>query len=101
MYISTYKHDFISLPEAYLDSSTPDNLIDIEEYNLVRADHADNIRRGGVCIFYKESFPVRVISLPFFKEALLLGMSYNRKGVSVCNLSFPKSKQKWIWLVFI
>ena len=33
---------------AYLDSSIPDNLIEIEGYNLVRADHPDNIKRGGV-----------------------------------------------------
>ena len=50
-YISTYKHDFICLSETYLDSSIPDNLIEIS-YSLVRADHPDNIKRGGVCIYY-------------------------------------------------
>ena len=78
-YISTYKHDFICLSETYLDSSTPSNIIDIEGYKLVRSDHPDNIKRGGVCIYYKESLPVRVINLPFFKEALLLEMCYNKK----------------------
>ena len=29
-YISTYEHDFIRLSETYLDSSTPNNLIDTE-----------------------------------------------------------------------
>ena len=57
-YISTYKHDIICLSETYLDSSIPDNLIEIESYNLVRADHPDNIKGGGVCIYYKESLPV-------------------------------------------
>ena len=70
VYISIYKHGFICLSETYLDSLTPDNLIDIEGYTLVRVDHPDNIKRGGVCIYYKEFLPVRVISLPFFKEAL-------------------------------
>ena len=32
-YILTYKYDFICLSETYLDSSTPNNLIDIEGYN--------------------------------------------------------------------
>ena len=50
------------------------NIIDIEGYKLVRSDHPDNIKRGGVCIYYKESLPVQVINLPFFKEALLLEM---------------------------
>ena len=79
---------------TYLSISIPDNLIDIRGYKLVCADHPDNIKRGGVCIYYEESLPVRVISLPYFKEALLLEMSHNNKKVihSFCHLSFPKSK---------
>ena len=82
-YISMYKHDFIYLSDTYLDSSTPDSLLEIDGYILVRADHPNNIKRGGVCIYYKESLPVRVISLPYLKEALLLEMTYNNKKVIV------------------
>ena len=82
-YNSIYKYDFICLSETYLDSSIPDNLIDIEGYKLIQADHPDNIKRGGVSIYYKESLPVRVISLPYFKEALLLEMSNKNKKVMV------------------
>ena len=78
-YISTYKYNFICLSETFLDSSTPDNLVDIQGYNLVRADHPENTKRGGVCIYYKESLPVRVINLPYFKEALLLEMSFKKR----------------------
>ena len=60
MYISTYKYDLICLSETYLDSSTPDGLLEIDRYNLVHVDHSNNIKRGGVCIYYKESLPVRV-----------------------------------------
>ena len=55
----------------------------MEGYKLIRADHPNNIKRGGVCIYYKESLPVRVISIPYFNEALLLEMSYNNKKVMV------------------
>ena len=82
-YNSIYKYDFICLSETYLDSSTPDNLVEIEGYKLILTDHPDNIKRGGVCIYCKESLPVRVISTPYFKEALLLEMSYNNKKVMV------------------
>ena len=82
-YISTYKHDFICLSETYLDSSIPDNLIDIKGYNLVRADHPDNIKRDGVCIYYKESLPVRIKTLPYLKEALFLEMIHNNKKIIV------------------
>ena len=58
-------------------------MIEIEGYNLVRADHPNNIKRGGVCIYYKESLPVPIISLPFLNEALLQEMSYNNKKIIV------------------
>ena len=92
-YISTYKHDFICLSEIYLDSPIPDDLIEIEGYSLVQADHPDNVKRGGVCIYYRESLPVRIKRLPYFKEALFLGMMHNnKKKFSICHLSFPKPK---------
>ena len=52
VYNSIYKHDFICLSETYLDSASPKNLLEIEDYNLVRADHLSNVKRGGVCIYY-------------------------------------------------
>ena len=58
-------------------------MIDIEGYKLIRADHPDNIKRGGVCIYYKESLPVQIINQHYLKEALLLEMSYNNKKVIV------------------
>ena len=82
-YNSIYKYDFICLSKTFLDFSIPDHLIDIEGYKLIHADDLDNIKRGAVCIYYKESLPVRVISLPYFKEALLLEMSNNNKKVMV------------------
>ena len=82
-YISLYKCDFLCLTEAYLDSTTPDNLLKIDGYNLVRADHLDYVKRGGVCIYYKESLPVRAINLPYLKEALPLKMNDNNKKMIV------------------
>ena len=82
-YISVYKYDFICLSETYLDSSTPDGLLDIDGDNLVRADRPNNIEGRGVWIYYKESLHVRVISLPYVKEALLLEMTHSNKKVIV------------------
>ena len=82
-YISLYKYHFICLSETYLDSTTPNNLLEIVGYNLVCADHPDNIKIRWVCIYYKESLPVRVIRLPYLKEALLLEMNDNNKKMIV------------------
>ena len=89
------KHDFICLSETYLDSSTPDSLLEIDGYILVRADHPNNIKIGGVCIYYKESLPVRVISLPYPQEALLSEMTYSNKKVIVSvSYRFPRQNNR-------
>ena len=88
-YDSIYKYDFICLSETHLDSPIPDNLIDIKGCKLICVDHPDNIKRGGVSIYYKESLSVQVISLPYFKESLFLEMSSNKKSNGFCYLSFP------------
>ena len=82
-HISIYKHDFICLSETYLDSSILDSLLEIDGYDLIRSDHPNDIKRGGVCIYYKESLPVRAINIPYLKEELLLEMTYNNKKVIV------------------
>ena len=79
-YISMYKHDFTCLSEPYLDFLTTDGLLEIDGYNLVSADNPNKIKRGEFCIYYMQSLPVQVIGLPYFKEALLLGMTYNNKN---------------------
>ena len=84
-YNSTYKHDFICLLEIYYDSTTPDSFLEISRYNLILADHADNIKRGGVCIYYKESLNFRVIRLPYLNQAFFLKMTYNNnKDDCIC-----------------
>ena len=55
-YITQHKYDVICLTETYLNSSIPsdDNWITIDGYNLIRSDHPSDLRKGGVCIYYKE-----------------------------------------------
>ena len=69
--------------QKHLDSPIPDSLLEIDGYNLIRSDHPNNIKRGGVYIYFKEIVPVRVINIPYLKEALILEMNYNNKGVIV------------------
>ena len=59
-YISKYKHAFICLSETYLNSPISNSLLEIDGYNLICSDHPNDIKRGGVCIYFKEILPVRV-----------------------------------------
>ena len=71
----------VCLSESYLDASVPsdnDNL-NINSYELVRADHPGNVKRGGVRVYVKETLPVRCLPNSYFKECLILEVSINNK----------------------
>ena len=42
----------ICTSESYLYSTVPldDNSLSLNGYNLTRADHPDNVKKGGVCM---------------------------------------------------
>ena len=64
---------FFFISESFLDStiSDDDNILHMEGYNLIRADHPDNIKRGGVCLYFKKSLALRKIELSHITECLL------------------------------
>ena len=56
VYNAIYKYDIICLFETFLDSSIPPDHVslELEGYKVVRADHPNNVKRGVVCIYYKD-----------------------------------------------
>ena len=78
-YNTILKYDFISISETCLDSSrrTHDRVILINGYNLIRADHHN--KRGGVCIYYRESLAVQLVETNYLSECLLCEVSINNK----------------------
>ena len=57
---SIYKYDMICISETYVDSyiSSEDKRIQLDWCNLIREDNPSNTKRGGVCIYYKESLRI-------------------------------------------
>ena len=53
----SYNTDIIFLSETFLDLSieASDPNINISGHNSLRSDHPPNIKRGGVCMFYKDN----------------------------------------------
>ena len=52
----------------------------MEGYNLIRADHPDNIKRGGVCLYFKKSLVLRKIELfHITTECLLCEINVKRQ----------------------
>ena len=68
--------------EGFLDStiSDDDNTLHMEGYNLMSADHPDNIKRRGVCLYFKKGLALRKIELSHITECLLCLCEANVKG---------------------
>ena len=76
----------ICVSESYLDStfSSDNEDINIKGLKLVRADHPNIIKRGGVCANVRESLPVRVVPNHHLSECLILEVNLkNKKGYLV------------------
>ena len=71
-YIATPKLDGICLSETYLDSSisNDDDNLEIPGYDLFRADHPSNTKRGGVCIYYRNSLPLKILNIQYLHECI-------------------------------
>ena len=88
-YISTNKPDFLCLSETYLHSSTPSNVIDIEGYKLVCLDHPFNVKRDGVCIYYKENL------FYLIWKKLLNGINKRKPSLSAIKGDFSARSSSW------
>ena len=82
-YNVAHKYDVICISESYLDSTVPldDKSLSLNGCNLTRADHPDNGKRGGVCMYYKENLALRIFSTSYFDQCLLCEVTcQNQKG---------------------
>ena len=104
-YNVAHKYDVICISESYLDSTVPldDNSLSLNGYNLTRADHPDNVKRGCVCVYYKENLSLRIISTSYFHQCLLCEATcQNEKGyiaVIYRSPSQPCSELKIFYLI--
>ena len=66
-----HKFDVICISETYLDKSVDNDALLIDGYNIIRADHSHNQKRGGVCTYFKEQLKLKQIITPNFSECIL------------------------------
>ena len=71
-HIATHKLDVIYLSETYLDASisNDDDNLEIPGYHLLRADHPSNTKQGGVCIYYRNSLPLKILNIQYLHECI-------------------------------
>ena len=84
-YNCIHHFDIICLSETYLNSeiSSDNENLDISGYRLIRSDHPSNDKRGGVCVYFKSSLPIQILSISMLHECINLEIRINDK---LCNL---------------
>ena len=96
-YNSVYKHDVICLSETYLDNSilSGERDLNFPGYKLVTADYPENVKRGGICIYFKESLSMRFLDVPSnLDECLLCELSYKNKKCFIATLYRSPSQSR-------
>ena len=79
-YIIAQKFDIVCISKKYLDSSTAYD----DGYNLIGSDHPSNKKRGAVCIYYKNSLPLRVLSIHYLQECINFELKIGNKLLFLC-----------------
>ena len=71
-YNSVFRYDIICISEIFLDStiSDDDDILYMKGYNLIRADCHDNIKRGGVCLYFKKSLTLKKLNYLILPNAI-------------------------------
>ena len=85
-YNAVYKYDVICLSETFLDSShsNDDQSLNFQGYKMIRADHPNNTKHGGVCMYYKEHLPLKIRSdISTLKECLVVEIKVNRQKIFI------------------
>ena len=88
VYNAINRFDIICLSETYLDNSyhTDDDQLTFTGYNLIRADNPNNIKRGGVCIYHRDSLPVKVINSNVLNECLVCELSFGSQRICLVSI---------------
>ena len=58
----------------------------LQGYNLIRADHLDDVKRGGVCVYVKDSLATRVCVITKLNECIVIELNINSKKGYIISL---------------
>ena len=88
VYNAINRSDIICSSETYLDNfyHTDDDQLTFPWQNLITADNRNNIKRGGVCIYHRDSLPVKVINLNILNECLVCELSLGSQRVCLVSI---------------
>ena len=83
VYNAIHQYDVIFVLETFLDSSVSlgDHNLSIQGYSLIWVDHPDDVKMGGVCLYFKENLTLIVFDNSFIAQCIVCEMALrNQKG---------------------
>ena len=79
-YNSVYNYDLIGVVETHLDSTVDERKLALNGYSFMKNSHPQNVKRGGVGLYVKESFPAKNRSdLETLPECIVCEIQLNGK----------------------
>ena len=79
-YNSVYNYDLIGIVETHLDSTVEEEKLALNGYTFIKNNHPQNMKRGGVGLYIKDSLPSKnrsdLVTLP---ECIVYEIQLNRK----------------------
>ena len=67
--------------QKHLDSSigSDDSSLEIPGYDLIWADHPSNIKGGGICVYYRNSLPLKILDIFYLQECIVFELKIGNK----------------------
>ena len=82
--------EFVYLRLLNSSHQNDDDSLFLNGYKLVRADNPSDLKRGGVCIYFKESLPIKVFNITNLHECLFCELFLNgRRSYKVSLINHP------------
>ena len=79
-YNSVYNNDLIGIVKTHLDDTVDDDRLALEGYSLYKANHLQNVKRGGVGLYVKDSLPcIQRLDLVTISECIVCAIQVNKK----------------------
>ena len=79
-YNSVYNYDLIGIVETHLDSTVEEDRLALNGYTFIKNNHPQNVKRGGVGLYIKDSLASKdrsdLVTLP---ECILYEIQCNKK----------------------
>ena len=87
-YNAIHDYGIICISETYLNclQSGNDPALKRKGNELIRYDHPNNTKRGGVCLYYKENLPLQFGTMYEDKHTPLLSANFCAQQITAASL---------------